>query len=679
MSGAIEIDGFEDVLISTKKPFNVLVTTPEKLQLLIRHPGKDFARSVVLTIVDEAHNLSSGSRGLNLEMLLSTIKRDCDRSHLLLLTPFIPNSRDIAMWLDSQNSKSISMELDWKPNDRVVGLYYAKGRGKEISTFFQPLVTSEKTIVLDDEIQIGKTNNFSLTAGKVKHSKYKLTSLLATQFGPSQNFLVLAHTIESAWKTADLIYENLPDESGIHQNVSLVKKFIESELGVDFPLAKYLDKRIGVHHSGIPDEIKNLVEWLMEEGHLRVMVATTTIAQGVNFPVSGILLSSYSYPYKNMPNQDFWNLLGRAGRINQPTLGIIGLAVDKDDPTQMRNVTKYVKKTTEDLVSVLVQMVNDAFDSAATLDLSFLAHDPRWSSFVQYIAHMKKQSLDLGQFVAESELILRQTYGYNQLNLEKQKALLDAVNNYAEKLDKKPHLATLSDLTGFAPETIEGTMKAVRESNIKQDDWNTKNLFLPASEKLATLVGIMLDRIPEIKNLHDITSGQSIRRKTISGIISDWVSGKEIIEIARAHFGKNGASDKDAIEPCVRAIYGKIINSATWGMAGIQKIPGSGLVFDDMPDKQKRQITNLPAMIYYGVDSEEAILMRKHSVPRGISKKIGAAYKDEVGGRDIYSEDTADVLAWLDELSEDKWQPKSRSISGAEYKKIWKRLSGRQT
>ena len=79
MSGAIEIDGFEDVLISTKKPFNVLVTTPEKLQLLIRHPGKDFARSVVLTIVDEAHNLSSGSRGLNLEMLLSTIKRDCDQ------------------------------------------------------------------------------------------------------------------------------------------------------------------------------------------------------------------------------------------------------------------------------------------------------------------------------------------------------------------------------------------------------------------------------------------------------------------------------------------------------------------------------------------------------------------------------------------------------------------------
>jgi replicative superfamily II helicase len=37
------------------------------------------------------------------------------------------------------------------------------------------------------------------------------------------------------------------------------------------------------------------MEWLMEENKLRVLVATTTIAQGINFPVSAILRYYYLF------------------------------------------------------------------------------------------------------------------------------------------------------------------------------------------------------------------------------------------------------------------------------------------------------------------------------------------------------------------------------------------------
>ena len=43
-------------------------------------------------------------------------------------------------------------------------------------------------------------------------------------------------------------------------------------------------------------------------------------------------------------------------------------------------------------------------------------------------------------------------------------------------------------------------------------------------------------------------------------------------------------------------------------------MPGSGLKLDTMSDKQRRRMANLPAMVYYEVDSEEAILMRMHSL-----------------------------------------------------------------
>ena len=166
MSGAVEIDTFEESILKEQK-VDVLVTTPEKLQLLLRHPQRNLIDSIKLAIIDEAHNIENNTRGLNLEMLISTISRECHDAHLLLLTPFIPNSNDIAKWLDPQNPKSISLELDWKPNDCIVGMYYAEGNKENITTFFEPLITSNETISVEKKITVSQTN-FSKPISNVK-------------------------------------------------------------------------------------------------------------------------------------------------------------------------------------------------------------------------------------------------------------------------------------------------------------------------------------------------------------------------------------------------------------------------------------------------------------------------------------------------------------------------------
>ena len=680
VSGAVEIDGFEDGLLSAMASFDVLVTTPEKLQLLIRNPRSQLAESIGLTIIDEAHNLEDSTRGLSLEVLLSIIKTDCKESRFLLLTPFIPNGDEIAKWLSPQKSRSIGMELNWKPNDLAVGICYAEGRGREISTFFKPLLTSRETILLDEHIRIGDASGFSKTAGEVKKIHYKLASLIATQLDPSQNFLILARTVPDTWNAAKLIYENLRDESDIPEEIILVQKFIKSELGESFPLAKYLGKRIGVHHAGLPDDVKSLVEWLMEDGHLRVLISTTTVAQGVNFPVSGILVSSYTYTNEDgssieMPSRDFWNLLGRAGRIDQPTLGVVGIMIGKQIEDDESRAARYLRKQTKELTSVLVRMVKDALDSDVDLDLSRLVKkDSSWSSFVQYIAHMKNQSESLGSFIAESEFILKQTYGYGRLDPEKQEKLRNAVNRYAEKLDGEQHESYLSDLTGFAPESIERAMVDVANLDMEESDWSAERLFSPASDRLAPLIGIMLNSITEVKNLSKIIDDEVADKQNAIGlIISDWVYGRRVEEIARRHFGNKS----DSITACVKAIYGRIVNLATWGLAGIQKIASSGLELEDISKAQKWRVANLPAMIFYGVDSEDAILMRRNGVPRSVARRIGRAYMNEYGEQDPYLKQTADVLAWLDRLPEEMWQPESMAISGPECKRVWRKLSGK--
>ena len=76
LTAAIEVDAFEEELLGDRhNPFHILVATPEKLSLVIRNKKVD--RPLALVVMDEAHNLEAEGRGLRIELLLATVKRDC--------------------------------------------------------------------------------------------------------------------------------------------------------------------------------------------------------------------------------------------------------------------------------------------------------------------------------------------------------------------------------------------------------------------------------------------------------------------------------------------------------------------------------------------------------------------------------------------------------------------------
>ncbi len=190
ISGALEIDAYEEELIKRVHDFDVLVTTPEKLNLLIRQDIEtQVGRPLVLVVVDEVHNIESRDRGINLETLLSITRTDCERANFLLMTPFIPNPDDLARWLDPQNFKSIGLALQfWKPNDVLVGMFYGRSQNQDIFTYFKPLITENETLVVD-EIPVGTVGGAHTTMEiRDLNTKYKLTALLASQLHHHDNF-----------------------------------------------------------------------------------------------------------------------------------------------------------------------------------------------------------------------------------------------------------------------------------------------------------------------------------------------------------------------------------------------------------------------------------------------------------------------------------------------------------
>lgn len=95
--------------------------------------------------------------------------------------------------------------------------------------------------------------------------------------------------------------------------------------------------------------------------------------------------------------------------------------------------------------------------------------------------------------------------------------------------------------------------------------------------------------------------------------------------------------------------------------------------------KERKKLQNLSAMVYYGVNSDEAILMRINNVPRSIADNVGKLYLEEHDPTTLYASRSTNVIKWLDDMSKEKWNstiPTGKGINGSEYKQIWKQISG---
>ena len=345
---------------------------------------------------------------------------------------------------------------------------------------------------------------------------------------------------------------------------------------------------------------------------------------------------------------------------------------------------KFLRRSTGALVSRLVVLLDELAEEGKVADLSEVLWQEQWEDFRCYIAHLWAEKKNLDAVLSESEQLLRQTYGYVSMRndpaqRDKADALLGATQWYARKLAEMPQgIAELADSTGFSPEGVRTAMGGLRdlETKLRPSDWAPESLF-GSGGKIADLFGVML-RVPQLKRDLEELSGPGVDQSRISDITRDWVNGRGIEAIAKEYFNR----DKDdevgtaALTDACRAIYRTIVNSGTWGVSALSQV--SGVDFDDLPETEQRRINAVPAMIYHGVRTEEAVLMRMNSAPRTAAEALGTLYR-EVTGEDARGYSVGDARRFLKELGGQEWhemRPANAPLSGTDYKQVWEILSG---
>ena len=86
-------------------------------------------------------------------------------------------------------------------------------------------------------------------------------------------------------------------------------------------LEQWVDRRVAYHNSGLSLEERRLIEQLFKEGTLRFLVATSTLAAGVNTPADIVGVLDYlrwdqiKQSQIPIPVAEYKNSVGRAGRF----------------------------------------------------------------------------------------------------------------------------------------------------------------------------------------------------------------------------------------------------------------------------------------------------------------------------------------------------------------------------
>ena len=311
----------------------ILVVTPEKLVYVLRH-NPELADNIGLLIYDEGHQFDNGSRGVTYELLVTSLKALIPRRvQTVLISAVISNATAINAWLNGPDSVVVSGSM-LSPTFRSIAFAsWTRRRGQlqfvsegnpESEEFFVPRVI--EALELERRPRERTTRVFPLQGDGPDVALY--LGLKLTRSGSVAIFCGMKPTVTGLCQRAvDVFDRNAPLDRPIEQSdaaeIGRLTFLHSRNLGDDAPTTQSAHLGIFAHHGNTPHGIRLAVEHAMRRGEARMVICTSTLAQGVNLPIRYLIVSSTQQGAERIKVRDFHNLIGRAGRSGMHTEGSI--------------------------------------------------------------------------------------------------------------------------------------------------------------------------------------------------------------------------------------------------------------------------------------------------------------------------------------------------------------------
>ncbi|OQK31978.1 DEAD/DEAH box helicase [Vibrio parahaemolyticus] len=306
--GAIKRIGQDKAIIRTT-PFPVdrkkirtnvvYIFTQERLLSFLS--ATDVAPEIDTLIIDEAHEIQNGKRGIILQTAIDVALRKFSNVKLLFASPLIKNP------------------------EYFLSLFKRTSDGKFFTEVVSPV---SQNILLVNQVARKPTqmhasllnNNGTTEIGQftlpfqLRGSKNQQIANLALSLSDDDSVIAFSNTPSSAEARA-LHASQVAKNIDVSEDIEMFISFIEQEIHPNYALISCLRRGIAFHYGNMPSLLRTGVEELFRNGDIKIIFCTSTLLQGVNLPAKHIIIENPKSGDNCMTRADFLNLAGRAGRL----------------------------------------------------------------------------------------------------------------------------------------------------------------------------------------------------------------------------------------------------------------------------------------------------------------------------------------------------------------------------
>lgn len=374
--------GLESVIIRTA-PFPVsedrinngivYVLTQERLMSFLTN-DTDEIPFVTSLIVDEAHEIQKGKRGILLQNAIDFLLKKFPRTEVLFASPLIKNPGYFLSTFNrldngrfftetvspvSQNILLVS-EVPKKPTQIMVELLSRDNLVK--------IGTRELNFKFRDKKTLQKAN---LAKAIARNNE----SVIIFSNGPAD-----AESVAS--ELAKITLDFKPSE-----NVKAFIDFLKKEIHPEYALIECLTHGIGFHYGKMPSIVRSGVESLFKNDEILHICCTSTLLQGVNLPAKHIIIENPKSGEVPMNRSDFQNLSGRAGRLLKEFHGNVWCIRPScwEEPSyqgeQLQEITSAISSVMLDGGTLIQNLLNDTIDDKASIDEAEMAFSKLYQDY----------------------------------------------------------------------------------------------------------------------------------------------------------------------------------------------------------------------------------------------------------------------------------------------------------
>lgn len=288
----VELTGDVSPDIRAIQAAHVIITTPEKWDGISRSwQTRNYVKQVALIVIDEIHLLGE-DRGPVLEVIVSRTNFISSHTNKTLriigLSTALANAKDLANWLGIGQMGLYNFRPSVRPVPLEVHISGFPGKHycPRMATMNKPTFQAIKQHSPDKPVLV-----FVSSRRQTRLTALDLMGFVVVEPDPKQWLKMPDHEMEQ-------ILGNIRDE-----NLRLCLSF-----------------GVGLHHAGLVEKDRKVVEELFVNQKIQILITTATLAWGVNFPAHLVVVKGTEYfdgktkRYVDFPITDVLQMMGRAGR-----------------------------------------------------------------------------------------------------------------------------------------------------------------------------------------------------------------------------------------------------------------------------------------------------------------------------------------------------------------------------